>query len=466
MKELRPLLSVLLFTIIHLLWTIGRKIPLTPLKCKGKFKLTSGKFNVPVTTNAMVLYVLICPCCIGNEVPAVFLSQEKLEVIEDDDKRSKGTTLCDVVPILLSDDNDKLDVGNAISYPSSSTKSSMKMMSSLIARDDGIYDNLPYSWSEDRDCKKKLYNSMSASNMKSQSFARQFMLFSGALYDLLDLNITGLLLEVSERYDDNLVSLGGAICVARSTYSSSYILTKSSQNLPSDLDKIQERACVVNCLLDELIGFSVALNIPIYINQKLFDSVCIDAKLINPINGDEDDEDDDDYDDSTTKQTTPLIYAKSKVINNNQPLNSDSSNSNSKSDRSVPLAWQIYDAQQVLSLTTSEKRAILRASGVEKLPRPREGTQVLDNLLYDLLDESVRYEVRRLKGYRGNDSSSGSSNGGISSDTTPNRQQLLQQIRQVCLYVQYVYLYCIQSIICIFLLDLSAYVNISPWLYW
>lgn len=348
----------------------------------------------------------------------MFLCQEKLEVIEDDNNgRSKDTTLCDVVPILLSDNNDKLDVGNAISNPSTSTKLSMKMMSYLIARDEGIYDNLPYAWSDDRNCKRKLYETISASNMKSQSFASQFKHFSDALYHLLDMNITGLLLEVSERYDDNLVSLGGAVSLSRSIYTSDYMLTKSDQNIPSDLDRIQQKACVVNCLLDEMIGFSVALDIPIYISQKLFDSVCIDAKLINPINDDED---------GTTKETTPFIYAKSKVINNNQPFTTDSSNRGSKSERNVPLAWQIYDAKQVLSLTTSEKRAILRASGVEKLPRPREGTQVLDKLLYDLLDDSVRYEVRRLQGYR-----SGNSNGGTSS----SRQQLLQLIRQVCIII-------------------------------
>jgi len=350
----------------------------------------------------------------------VFLSQEKLEVIEDDDNngRSKGTTLCDVVPILLSDNNDKLDVGKAISYPSTNTILSMKMMSYLIARDEGIYDNLPYTWSNDRNCKKKLYDTISASNMRSQSFASQFIHFSDALYHLLDMNITGLLLEVSERYDDNLVSLGGAVSLSRSIYTRDYMLTKSDQNIPSDLDRIQQKACVVNCLLDELIGFSVALDIPIYISQKLFDSVCVDAKLINPINDDEDGGDED----RTTKEATPFIYAKSKVINNNQPFTTDSSSRGGKSERNVPLAWQIYDAKQVLSLTTSEKRAILRASGVEKLPRPREGTQVLDKLLYDLLDDSVRYEVRRLQGYR-----SGSSNGGTSS----SRQQLLQLIRQV-----------------------------------
>ena len=393
---------------------------------------------------------------IGSEVSAVFLSQEKLEVIEDDDDnyhnsgRSKDTTLCDVVPILLSDDNDKLDVGNAISYSSTSIKSSMKMMmnSYLIARDEGIYDNLPYTWSDDRNCKKKLYNAMSASNMKSQSFASQFIYFSDAMYHLLDMNITGLLLEVSERYDDNLVSLGGAISLSRSIYTSDYLLTKSNQNIPTDLDRTKQRACVVNCLLDELIGFSVALDIPIYISQKLFDSVCIDAKLINPSNDYEEDGDDDDDDgggDGNTKETTPFIYAKSKVINNKQPFTTDSSDRDRKSDGGVPLAWQIYDAKQILALTTSEKRAILRASGVEKLPRPREGTQVLDQLLYDLLDDSVRYEVRRLQGYRGGNGSSSSrgssSNGGTSSSS---RQQLLQLMRQVlCMIYIIFFLYII-----------------------
>ena len=43
----------------------------------------------------------------------------------------------------------------------------------------------------------------------------------------------------------------------------------------------------------------------------------------------------------------------------------------------VPRANEIKDASTFLRLKNSEKRAILRASGVNQLPRPREGIRAV-----------------------------------------------------------------------------------------
>eukprot|EP01036_Dinobryon_divergens_P054897 gene54897-73336_t len=54
-----------------------------------------------------------------------------------------------------------------------------------------------------------------------------------------------------------------------------------------------------------------------------------------------------------------------------------------------------------------EKRAVLRASKVKNLPRPREGSKVLDDMLLDIADDAVRREVLRLRAlnYNENDDS-------------------------------------------------------------
>ena len=69
-----------------------------------------------------------------------------------------------------------------------------------------------------------------------------------------------------------------------------------------------------------------------------------------------------------------------------QPLESKSSrNSNNNEeegdDDAVPLAWEIYNPQTFFGLSLVEKRAILRASGVTRLPRPRMGVKAIDDLL-------------------------------------------------------------------------------------
>ena len=60
--NLKSLLAVLLlFAIIsiHLLWTRSRKIPLTPLKCKGKFRLTSGINKLLLTSSKLIMIQFI-----------------------------------------------------------------------------------------------------------------------------------------------------------------------------------------------------------------------------------------------------------------------------------------------------------------------------------------------------------------------------------------------------------------------
>ena len=68
----------------------------------------------------------------------------------------------------------------------------------------------------------------------------------------------------------------------------------------------------------------------------------------------------------------------------------------------MPKVFDIKDASAFLRLRNSEKRAILRSSGIYALPRPREGPRKVDAIMIPLLDEEVAYEVlRRLGESRG-----------------------------------------------------------------
>lgn len=70
-------------------------------------------------------------------------------------------------------------------------------------------------------------------------------------------------------------------------------------------------------------------------------------------------------------------------------------NGNVVQDNAKP-AWEIFNPQTFLKMSEVRKRATLRASGVKELPRPREGKAALDKVLFDLMDDAVRGEVRRL----------------------------------------------------------------------
>jgi hypothetical protein len=63
----------------------------------------------------------------------------------------------------------------------------------------------------------------------------------------------------------------------------------------------------------------------------------------------------------------------------------------------IPInTFLITDTNRFLKMSAVEKRAILRASGVTSLPRPREGLASLDRALVEQMDEAVKGEFLRL----------------------------------------------------------------------
>lgn len=59
------------------------------------------------------------------------------------------------------------------------------------------------------------------------------------------------------------------------------------------------------------------------------------------------------------------------------------------------LIWQKYNVDEFLSMSSTQKRDLLRASGVTDLPRPREGEDRLNELLMGYMDSSVRNEYQQ-----------------------------------------------------------------------
>ena len=90
-------------------------------------------------------------------------------------------------------------------------------------------------------------------------------------------------------------------------------------------------------------------------------------------------------------------------------------------NKDILPAWDIFDPKKFLQMSSVEKRAVLRASGVTSLPRPREGLNPLDRALIDKMDEAVRAEVRRMMG---------GSTENVSSIPTTGRQAKLQALGQ------------------------------------
>ena len=273
---------------------------------------------------------------------------------------------------------------------------------SLLSRDKGIFDNLPFQWYTGRTIKKQFYDRVQdLSRTKQQLPNDEAVDFQLALESCLKLKIVSLLLEETDIYESGGVSLGGAVVLANtameessrwiqapqasspspSTFSRVVVLT-----LPTAADEESRTACVANCHLDELLGLSQALQLPILCSSSLFRKLSTDAELRREENA---------------SSTSLCIYGE---------VGATTSPSSSTVDGAV-RAWEIFDANQFFTLSSREKRAILRASGVTDLPRPRLGSTALDETLLDLMDDAVRQEVRRKQrqfDYEQEDSAEGS----------------------------------------------------------
>lgn len=139
--------------------------------------------------------------------------------------------------------------------------------------------------------------------------------------------------------------------------------------------------------MDELIGLSFVTDLPILTPAPIYDMTHIDGLLTPPST-------------SNKKLTLSAPYfstpAEQRLWTEEQSrIEEESRQLRKQAKIIVPKAMEIKDATTFLRLKIVEKRAILRATGLTDLPRPREGVKALDALLIPLLDEEVAYEVLR-----------------------------------------------------------------------
>ena len=241
------------------------------------------------------------------------------------------------------------------------------IQSYILNRDKGLYDNLPYAYKKGPS-KKGLYDFFSNINSKvdikksNQQKINAYTSFLKGIEQQLDAKLTGLFIEVSDEITTNSVALGGAAIFAKNSNANDWILNQYNTLLPdiattderiSDNDIFNSPAVVVYCGLDEIAGMSLGSGMKIYMAEELFDAATVDARLNKKS-------------DNLLMSISAPIFGDSKDRKN---YNSLAVNKNEEAD--VPLAWEIYDPNKFMKMSQVEKRAILRASGVKKLPRPR-----------------------------------------------------------------------------------------------
>lgn len=350
----------------------SRLIALQPLKCLGSFSISSQKI-----------------------VPAAYLSRGKLEVLEsEEDGNERRAILCDVIPIPLFDSRGETLVNQLQNDRSTSTKFSFdpsSIDSILINRDKGLYDNLPYSWGESATAKLELFNYLQ--KRRGPSSRGNFL---EGVNSILGSKLTGIIIEVKDQLASDKIVLGGTIILCQNAVAQDWKISASNPSVPSvasndDPEEIAaSTACLVECHMDELVALSFLSGLPIHIPKTLFEALAIDASLTSG---------------EVKKGGTPDMLisgptfrsVESKLEWDQRSATADST----ASTKTVPPAWEIFDAKKFIGMSSVEKRATLRASGVTSLPRPREGLDSLDKALLDKMDEAVRGEYLRLRNLNG-----------------------------------------------------------------
>lgn len=338
----------------------GAIIDLSPLKCRG-FYVTGNK----------------------ESIPSIFLGRNRLEIFSTDDENEM--IVCDVIPIPLMTNNIRDVLYRTFSASSYSLMDTRAGCSVLLNRDKGIFDNLPYeSWYKGVNIRREFYNYLSGGqsiNIEGQTVKfinipencrSPHVAFTYAMNIVLGLNLTGILLEIADETAKG-IQLGAAVVIAKSAVADKWTLSDSNTLIPSSDGSSNQEAVVVTCHIDEAVGFALCTGMPIFASRKLFDRVAVDGTLHRERKG------------------------SSSYLSITSAAASSSAKASLSTADSVRPAWEIFNPQTFLTMSTREKRATLRASGASVIPRPREGEAALDAALLDLADDSVRLEVLRLR---------------------------------------------------------------------
>jgi len=295
-----------------------------------------------------------------------------------------------VMPVPIRDDIESALVA-AMQVGSDQPASVYKSWSGLLIteRSNGLYDSLSstFLWCSKPYARREIYEALRLRGTCESPYHGMV----SSLQRFAGLTVCGLLAEVADRPSEFSFAFGGAVLVSRSECAARWTLTRRDFRAIKEVRGSQE-AQLVKCTIDELAGLALATGLPVVTASSLYESACLDGLLqqrTRPDGG------------RHTHLVAPYFSSREEAQLWRREQERQLQQGQRPQGRTPSLA-DIKDASGFLRLSTADKRAMLRASGVRQLPRPREGPRAVDALMIPLLDEEVAYEVlRRLAETRG-----------------------------------------------------------------
>jgi hypothetical protein len=333
----------------------------------------------------------------------MFFSFENMVVKQ----RNDGKCVCKgIVPIPLPKDFEPaivaaMKVSNDDSESSGATGYKKSWSGQIITdRDGALWDNLEniFQWASKYQAKTEIYQALRMRGTCESPYHG----IAAALETYADLQITGLIIEVADRPNQYSLALGAAVLVtkkealARTGKKWKMNAVRSKPILKQV--RFSDDAKLVKCSMDELVGLAFATQLPVIIQDSVYEAVNVDGLL--------------------EKKASPLSMSSKLVMTSpyfstledarawkqaKRQARVENEMKRKRAAKQVAKAYEIKDASTFLRMRVAEKRACLRATGVFELPRPREGPRAVDAMMIPLLDEEVAYEVlRRLAETKGN----------------------------------------------------------------
>eukprot|EP00904_Undaria_pinnatifida_P000681 jgi/Undpi1/10613/HiC_scaffold_29.g13063.m1 len=289
-----------------------------------------------------------------NGGPAVFLASKRRIL----DPREE------VFPIPISD-----EVVSLLSEASESC-------APLFGRDGGMYDNVPWEWSDDEMAKREAFNrskgkgmmdlGATAKGQEPPAYGSAYGLLAEVATTLCPVDILSLFVEEEENTPAG-VTLGA----------SAYLRRRPKG------DSLGGQRTIIEVTTDEAVGVALALGRQVFVNEDIWESSRIRPKFM--MDGDKM------RLDLNNLEGIEMFIDRERVAAPEQPP-----------------AWKIKSRGALARMSVEEKRGTLRASGVRP-PRRRalseseDKDRDLEDLVLPLMDEAVRRDVLLARAWRAGD---------------------------------------------------------------
>ncbi|TFJ85462.1 hypothetical protein NSK_002972 [Nannochloropsis salina CCMP1776] len=246
----------------------------------------------------------------------------------------------------------------------------------LSTKDNGFFDNAPWEWVE-RTAREagesgQSVPTIAATNVKKEAFDA-FVFGKNVRADwtsspyalMLHVITRSLGAAVSELLIDEEDSPRGPGI----TFGPVLTLQEEVGTAPSE----QGRATLVDCLVDEVVGFALALNRAIKMPVDLYEGTAVASRVLGRGS-------------DGILQLEAVGEGEGAVERRKENMMTVMEN--------VRPAWEISSVEAFRSMDSRSKRLCLIKSGADVIPKRRQGPQELDIALLPYLDETVRREAR------------------------------------------------------------------------